>query len=235
MSSSVIEAQCRNYYDSYVFGSALGNALLDINIGPDVDVAEVVKNMLGLADKRTDDTDVETFRQEVRSLHLELYGLAWFRKIKNHEHSLHQAIFSRAYLVESGLTSLWELMTEYNRVLAMSTNLDRRGERLPQSEVARSNMERMEFYQHWTDIVCDDPENPTDEERATTNCVARLGNRMGADLKRHDGLAGRMLSAKVLDRLGWVDWANQDALGILHHTVQLLYDDCETNLKTLKL
>ena len=226
---------CRGYYDSSVFGSSLGNTLLDMNTGRDVDVAAVIKDMLSLADKWTIGSSVEAFRQEVRALHLELYGLAWCQGIADGEPAVSQSIFTKEFLADYGEPNLWALMGEYNRILVMSTNLDADGERLPQSEVTRFNLERMEFYQHWAEIVCSDPENPTNEEKSQLNCVARVANRNRVDLKKNEGFAARMLSAKMLDRLGWVDRVHQDASGILHHTVHVLYTDCETNLNNLEL
>ena len=146
-----------------------------------------------------------------------------------------QATTTKDYLSSSGNEHLWDMKGEYNRVLSMSTKLDGRGERLSQEQIARANVQRYTFWKKWADGSVKDPANLTNEEKSTMQCVARVANRLEVDLKKHDWSAGKMLVAKFLDQFGWADKANQDAMGILVHTVRLLYEDSEADLKKLRL
>jgi hypothetical protein len=86
------------------------------------------------------------------------------------------------------------------------------------------------------------PSNPTDEENKQAICMGRVIGRMGADMKREDCIAPKMLAMKLADRLGYhTDDLKSDsspkaeALVGLWNIILGFYNEAEDYLKSIRL
>ena len=194
-----------------------------------------IKDMLVEADRSTANISASVVQQELTSLQLELHASAWLNVFKKEEHTIPQSVFTRGYLIDSGKPELWEIAGEYNQALAHAAKLRSNMRPLPDSQVAQINMARVEFFDGWVDKNLPDTDNHTDEDRSLLNCVARVANRIGFDIRRNDWVGAKRLAARLADRLGCSSDLNRKGLDVLVQTVRMSYESAEASLKSVKL
>jgi hypothetical protein len=100
---------CTAYYDEFFFGKT-----------------EVAETYYSLISKKIVEVDSDfqkvnnsNLANEILILRLELFSLAWFHKF-GHKYSIEQAVFTKTYLTNKGLISIWEAMEPYNQAIAKS-------------------------------------------------------------------------------------------------------------------
>jgi hypothetical protein len=217
-----IEEFCQQLYDSQIFhpiiaGEDIGKGILDSMFDS---VAEADQSFAAI--------DHTLFYQEMRALRLELFGLAWGHKFKQEKFTIPQSVFTRHYLEENGKLEMWDIMGEYNQAIADSVTLKTTGERMEDWQVAKSNLARVRMFDKWTEA----------NKGATTeldNCVARVANRIGADISRNDSILTKRLAARLPDRLGCDVNLNTEAIFRLSALVYGLYNGAKEAINSVNL
>jgi hypothetical protein len=70
----------------------------------------------------------ELFQKEIKVVQLEMFAFAWSQVLKNDKFTFPQSIFTRQYLDQNELSEYWELMLQYNQVIAASATMDENGQ-----------------------------------------------------------------------------------------------------------
>ncbi|MBM3143186.1 MAG: zinc ribbon domain-containing protein [Chloroflexi bacterium] len=186
-SKSSIEGFCRQFYDSQIFNPIVGGINLTENY------YETVFKTIAEVDHSFVRVDRTLFCREMTALRLELFCFAWGQKFKKDELAIPQIVFTKRYLEQTGRGNIWDDMAKYNHVIARSATLTASGEqvggRIGRGWVADVNKMRMDLFSKWVDTGVD------------PQCVAHRGNHVGADIKRADCIAVKLLAANLAERL----------------------------------
>jgi hypothetical protein len=226
-----VEDFCRSFYDSQVFHAEIGG----------IDVVQtfldIVKKQLEDADPSFAAIDKSLFRRELTALRLELFGLAWLHKFKEEQFTIPQSIFTRRYLEENQKVPIWEIMGEYNLAIADSVTLTATGQRMEDRNVMAVNATKSQMFENWCEANLGGrkPDDLTESDHAILNCVARVINQYGADLRQRNGIGAKRVSARLADRLGCSPDMNDDALLKMMFTVRMLYDGAKEAIKSVDL
>jgi len=230
-----IEEFCREFYDTYIFhpiklpdgediGSAFWNSAFNFVVEADQSFALI---------------DRAVFRREMTALRLELLALAWGHKFKREKFTIPQSVFTRRYLEENEKFELWEIMGEYNQVVAQSATANKTGEqvsgRTGRALVTFVNMTRSNMWEDWCKANLKDTSNLSKEEEASLQSVARVINRFGADIKREDCVLPKMLSSKLLDRVGYKPRLAVEAAFRISAVIFGFYEGTKETIKSVNL
>jgi hypothetical protein len=195
-----IEEFCQQFYASQIFH-------------PTIAGEDVWAGFLGIAFKSVVEVDQSfavidptVFKREMTALRIELFGLAWGHKFKQERFTIPQSIYTRQYLERNRKLKIWDIMGEYNQAIAQSTTMTETGEQV-EGRIARArgtslNLSRAKMFDRWAEANIGDLSAPTKKEKILANCVARVANRIGADIKRSDCILVKRLAARLADRLG---------------------------------
>jgi hypothetical protein len=228
-----IEEFCQQFYDSRIFHAIIAGE-------------DVWAGFLGSAFKSVVEVeqsfaviDPTVFKREMTALRIELFGLAWGHRFKEERFTIPQSIFTRHYLEENGEFELWDIMGEYNQAIAQSTTLTERGEqmegRIARARVTSLNLLRAKRFDRWAEANIGDPSAPTEKEKILANCVARVANRIGADIRRNDCILVKRLTAKLADRLSCEPNLSVEALFRLGAVIFGLYEGAMEAIKSSDL
>jgi hypothetical protein len=143
------------------------------------------------------------------------------------------------YLENNGKLEIWDIMGDYNHVIAQSATMTEAGEQMKgragRAKAAFINSMRFELFKKWTQANMGDPSAPTEEEKRLDNCVARVLNRFGADIKRKDCVLVKLLAVKLIERLGYKTNLNAEAMFRLAATAYGFYEGAKEALRDVKL
>jgi hypothetical protein len=184
--------------------------------------------------------DPDLFRQEMTAVRMEVFALAFARKVKWWEDlMLAQSVLTRRYLEGNGKLGIWDIMGEYNEVIALSAGTAADGQPMSNWHITKINKLRYDTTLKWGKTL---PSNPTDEGNKQALCMGRVIMRMGADMKREDCIAPKILAMKLADRLGYhTDDLKSDsspkakALVGLWNIILGFYNEAEDYLKSIRL
>ncbi|MFC1962554.1 hypothetical protein ACFLWB_00940 [Chloroflexota bacterium] len=215
-------------FHAIVDGTDLWSAFLDYTLN---NVAEVDQSFASV--------DPTVFWREITALSMELFSFAWSQRFKPDKCTISQNFFTRSYLEEKGSLEIWDTMREYNQAISMSATMNANGEqgsgRTSKSRIAFVNSMRANPFDKWVkdNIVNTDAMTPEEEDRLT--CVARVFNRIGADIKQNDSIAIKWLCFRLADRLGCDENLESEALFRLGVIVVGLYNGAKDYLKSVDL
>jgi hypothetical protein len=226
-----IEEFCRQFYDSQVFHAVIAGE--DVGKG----ILDTMFDSVAEADHPFATIDRALFYQEMCALRLEVFALAWAHKFNQDKFTIPQSIFTRRYLEENGKLEIWDIMGEYNRAISDSVTLKATGERMEDWRVVQANKTRADMFDKWVDANIVDPPNPTEQEKTFLNCVARVANRIGADLQRNGEISNRRVTAMLLYRLRWEEDKDlsTEALFRLASLVFGMYQGAKEAIKSVNL
>lgn len=198
-----IDEFCRKFYDSMVFHPTIAGE--DFNaIWWDTVFQSVVD-----ADEFFGKIDKTLFQQEMTAIRLELFALAWMHKFKRDKYTIPQSIFTQHYLEENGKLDTWDAMERYNLAVAQTATMTTNGQqmtgrtRAERFVITMVNSLRAELFDKWASAHMKDPSKPNKKEKKLLTCVARVGNRIEADLMKNNKIGNQRLTALLLYRLGW--------------------------------
>jgi hypothetical protein len=228
-----IEEFCKNFYDTQVFQAMIG----EIDVVPIL--WESLKGQLQEADESFAAIDQNLFKREMTALRLELFALAWMQKFKHEKYTIPQSIFTRRYLEEKGKLDIWDAMGEYNQALARSVALGSTGKpmegRLGRGVIAFYNTLRWDMFCKWVEENLPEPSALTKEQEILANCVARVFNRIGVDIKQKNAVGAALVGAKLADRLECGRELSGDAIFKMVGVVLMLYDGAKEAIKSINL
>ena len=224
-----VEEFCRQFYDSMVFHAIIAGEDFS-NLHSDACYKTIVE-----ADKAFECVDRSVFIQEMNAIRLEMFALAWRDKFKKEKYTIPQSIFTRKYLEQDGKLELWDIMGEYNRAVTDSTTMTANGERMGDKQVDKANLARFDMWENWCEANIKDKDNLTEEEEISAKSVARVANRIGADVSRNDCILVKRLGTRLADRLGCSSNLSTQALFRLTAVIYGLYQGAIEALKDINL
>lgn len=228
-----IEEFCREFYNAQIFHPMIA--------GEDFSTfwLDTVFNSVVEADKSFTLIDKTMFIREMTALRLELFALAWRDRFRQEKNTIPQSVFTRRYLEEKEKFELWEIMGEYNQVVAQSATANKTGEqvggRTGRALVTFVNMTRSNMWEDWCKANLKDTSNLSKEEEASLQSVARVINRFGADIKREDCVLPKMLSSKLLDRVGYKPRLAVEAAFRISAVIFGFYEGAKEAIKSVNL
>lgn len=223
------EEFCQQFYDTQIFHAIIAGEDMASRFW------EIVFRSVAEVDKSFADIAPAIFKREMTALRMEVFGLAWRDKFKRDEFTIRQSIFTNRYLEENGRPEVWDIMGEYNRAIADSATRAASGERQDAWRVAQSNKARADMFDKWAEANICDPSALTEEEKKLATCVARVANRIGAEITRNDCILVKRLGARLAYRLGCDIGLNFEALLILGATIFGLYQGAKEAMKNVSL
>ena len=229
-----IEEFCREFYDTQIFHPIIA----------EIDVwsafLETVSKSVSEADQSFAAIDLTLFRKEMTALRMELFGLAWMHKFKREEYTIPQSLFTKRYLEENGRLDIWDIMGEYNQAIAQSSVMTATGEqmggRLGRARIVSLNKLRTDLFMKWAEANLRDSKSTTKEEQQDrADCAAHALNRIGADIRRADCVAVKLLAARLAVRLRCRKDLESEALFRLETVIFGFYKGAEEYLKSVNL
>lgn len=177
------DAFCSQFYDSFVFAPAIAG------IDPWAAFCETNRNMIGEHDSAFLSVDLDRLMAELRTLRLEVFGIAWLHHVKDTFAPV-QSDFTMRNLHDRGASDLWDGMETYNQATARSTS----GGYDPKSATGRSYLTflsqmRTSLFDSWV------------EQGFDPKVAARAANRLGSDVPWKANRTHTYLSFTLTDRL----------------------------------
>jgi hypothetical protein len=229
-----VEECCKQFYDDSIFhaivaGLNICSAYLDTAFNY---IAEVDQSFLSV--------DPKLFRNEMTALRMELFAFALqcSKKFKTEQYTIPQSVFTRSYLEEEGRPDIWNIMGEYNQVIAMSATMSANGKptqgNIGRAQVTFINDMRTNIASKWYENNIGD-KAVTNEDREQIGCAVRVFNRLGADIKHADGVVVKLLASRLANRLECNVNLEPEALFRLVATIFGFYKGAEDYLKSVSL
>lgn len=172
---------------------------------------------------------IETFVREMTSIRMELLGFAFSESSKITDHQILQSVFTQAFLKKINQEELWNIMGEYNQAIAQSATMDANGKQLDPTKI---NKARAEMFDQWCRENIPNPTRLTEQEKLTIKAVARVANRIGADIKKSDGILVKRIVVKFAERSVCDLNTNVQALSQIGAIVFGLYQGAREMIKT---
>jgi hypothetical protein len=107
--------------------------------------------------------------------------------------------------------------------------------RIARARVTSLNMSRAKMFDKWAEANIGDSSAPTEKEKMLANCVARVVNRIGADIRRNDCILVKRLTARLADRLNCEPNLSAEALFRLGVVIFGLYNGAKEALESVNL
>jgi len=184
------EEFCRGFYEGQVFDATIGGrdawALF----------CETALDLIIQADPSFSMVDRHQFQRELTALRMEMFALAWMQTLGRADACLPQSVFTRGYLEGRADLPTWEAMGEYNQVVAQSVSATHTGEQAGGRRAERANAQRFAAFKSMLPTIGPEPTKEAGE------CVARVANRIGASMREPDCVLVRLLSLRLVERLG---------------------------------
>jgi hypothetical protein len=171
--------------------------------------------------------DQNLLRREVTALGLEIFSIAYARKVKVDDLSWRQNRFTRGYLEERGRLDIWNIMSEYNQVVAQS-GMDEQGK-----DKVSTSCDKM--YRKWAKATKKERKLAKEEELLPDDYVVRAANLIGAEMKQADCITAERLAAKLAERLGQGTRLKEETLHKGSEIVFGFYRGAELYLKYISL
>lgn len=210
-----IKEFCKGFYDEFIFPPNIGE------VNPWEAFGEMSYKMVLGADPTFKTVSLSSFTAELRTLRLEVFGIAWFHNVKD-KHAPAQSEFTKHYLEEHGFTDIWESLEDYNKAVARSTTGGHDPDtRLGRASIVFLNQMRSALFDEWVQTVSD-PKN-----------AARAANRIGSHVSWKSMRAHSYLSFALTDRMQCE--VNEEARTRIVAIIQGLYDGASEAIKAVKI
>jgi hypothetical protein len=230
-----IEECCRQFYDSTIFHAIIAgvdgwSAYLDTAFNY---IAEVDQSFLSV--------NPTLFRKDMTALRMELFAFALgcSNKFGKEKYTIPQSLFTKRYLEENENLEIWDIMGEYNQVIAMSATMNANGEqysgRIGRAVITRINLLKSNAAEDWMEANIVNTDAMTQEEEDKLTCAIRVFNRIGADTKREDDVVVKLLASRCASRLNCNVNMKYEALFRLATTIFGFYKGAEDYLKSVDL
>jgi hypothetical protein len=171
----------QNFYNTYLFSSGPIDAVSAY--------AEVAYRNIREADPSLGSVLPSKLKDEMLGLQLEMIGTAWTHKSKESA-AIGNSEFTQFYLVNRSRSDLWEVMGDYNQVVAASAthgaDPSTTGGR---GRIAFINSMRADLFDSWIAKGHDG------------EAVARVVNRLGSQSYWHKGVTPMLLGIRMMTRL----------------------------------
>ena len=215
-----MEEFCREFYHTQVFNANIAG------VDAYKMLCETAFDSVVEADQSFAAIDRARFQEELTAIRMELFALAWMRRFKREDLTVPQSLFTRRYLQEEGKLPIWDIMGEYNQAVARSATTSETGQQvdgpLGRGRVAFVNTLRFEVFRKlWADAAGD--ESTTEQREDLLNCVARVANRIGADIEGSNCILVKLLGVRLADRLDCEADLTSEALFRLAAVIYGLY------------
>jgi hypothetical protein len=171
--------------------------------------------------------DRELLCRELTALGLEIFSIAYARKVKVDLLSWRQSGFTRDYLEERGKLDIWEIMAEYNQVIGQSGMAGQDGDRVGDA--------RDKMYRKWLKSIKKDRPLADEEKVVADDCVNRAANLIGAEMKQVDCVLAESLAARLMERLGQGIGLKRETLHKVAAIIFDFYRGAELYLKYINL
>jgi len=225
-----MEGFCRYFYDDHVFNPNVAEVKAPFY--------EVIFSSIVNADEAFKSIDFNKFREEMTAIRMELFGLAWVNRFKKERFTIPQTIFTMHYLEDTRRPQIRDSMAEYNHVLAASATRDSTGEQMTGRKdiayIVYRNKFTFDIGKNWLENYIRKEGHPPNEEieRAALGCVL---NRILVDVKRADCITVKMLTIKLIERLGINKVLNNKAMFGLSTTILGFYEGAEKALNDVDI
>ncbi len=224
-----IEDCCRGFYDSQIFKTKISNiASMDFW---SYFLAQC-KTLIAEDDQTFSLVDSDSFWHEMTALQMAVFGLTFTIRVKlKLEDMVREVYFTKRYLEHNRRIDLWHTMLDYNDVIDHSAFMNKAGRsaemdsawqrgklaflidpkdtdtdsRWARGRVAFMNTYRFSLFEKWINSNMADRQSPTNEEKEKLECLAIALKRVGAETKRADCVAIKLLAMTLVERLGVVN------------------------------
>lgn len=230
-----VEECCRQFYHSTIFPPII----------QDTDAwsifLDAALKTIGEVDQSFASIDRTLFRNEMTALRMELFALVWSQRFKQDKYTFPQSLFTWRYLKENGNLQLWDVMGEYNSVVSQSVNTYVSGAkysgRIGRANTVALNSFKTELAKEWIgkNLVETSDTVLKEEEDNKAKCAGRVINRVGADVKRADGIVVKLLAASLAERLGCDLNLKSEAFNALVSIISSFCKGIEEYLKSVDL
>ena len=224
---------CQKFYDSQIFNPIIG--------GTDVGLVfwQHAYNSVAEADERFKKIDFSKFQEEANALRMELFALAWMQRFKEEQYTLPQSFFTISYLQETNRAQIWDIMGDYNQEVAKSATMRDTGEKfagpLGRARIAQIHSLKVNTFQRWSKAYVGNKDNMTAEDEARAICIARVANRIGANINRGDCVGIKILSGRLAERVGCDFLMNSEAFFRLAGITSGLYEGAKEAIKNVNI
>lgn len=226
-----IEEFCQDFYDRFFEKSQ--------NIDTFQGFCDVAFDHVAEADCSFATVDHVLFRQEMTSLRMELFGLAWMHyfkaKHKQLEYCLREVSFTKKYLESTGQIEIWDIMQFYNLCIADSgiEYAPPEGERLEGRLRRAQYRAQVTFVNSMRSSLYDDLRKKTEY---TPNCIARVLNRYLTDVAWKREVTPQLLASLFATRLGYAaNLALEEVFFRLSIIIYGMYKGAIHDLKSVKV
>lgn len=224
-----IEDCCRGFYDSQIFKTKISNiASMDFW---SYFLAQC-KTLIAEDDQTFSLVDSDSFWHEMTALQMAVFGLTFTIRVKlKLEDMVREVYFTKRYLEHNRRIDLWHTMLDYNDVIDHSAFMNKAGRsaemdsawqrgklaflidpkdtdtdsRWARGRVTFMNTYRFSLFEKWINSNMADRQSPTNEEKEKLECLAIALKRVGAETKRADCVAIKLLAMTLVERLGVVN------------------------------
>jgi hypothetical protein len=176
-------------------------------------------------DKLFSSVDRNVFRKEMMSMRMEVIGLAFKHNVKDKKNLLNQSLFTRDYLIKNDESELWDIMGDYNQVIAMSSikgaNVNKFADKFGITMITSVRASLLEEYM-----------KKYYEEGMDKRCISYICNREACDIAWGQQVTARHLTYRLADRIGCNEEINPDALMAITSVIWGFYQGAKDAIKS---
>jgi len=224
-----IEDCCRGFYDSQIFKTKISNiASMDFWSY----FLDQCKTLIAEDDQTFSLVDSDSFWHEMTALQMAVFGLTFTIRVKlKLEDMVREVYFTKRYLEHNQRIDLWHTLLDYNDVIDHSAFMNKAGwsaemdsawqrgkfaflvdpkdtdtdSRWARGRVIFMNTYRFSLFEKWIKGNMADRQSPANEEKEKLECLAIALKRVGAETKRADCVAIKLLGMTLVEHLGVVN------------------------------
>jgi hypothetical protein len=203
---------CTAYYDEFYFGKMEAADLY----------SRLIFEKIVDVDPKIRQIDNVKLSNEILVLRIELFSVAWFHEF-GHKLSIEQAVFTKTYLNNKGLISLWDAIEPYNQAIAKSALHGYTSDTMTgRAHILDVNKTRVDLF---TKCHSDGIDN---------KCIARTLNKYGTKPSWDKlSISLHYLVHTFFHQLDHV--ANEESTFISVATLKGIYEGCKQSLEEIKL
>ena len=253
-----IEDCCRDFYDSQIFKTKISNIA---NMDFWSYFLAQSKDLIAEEDQTFSVVDSDSFWHEMTALRMAVFALAYTIRVKlKLEDMVREVDFTKRYLENNQRVDLWHTLLDYNDVIDHSAFMNDDGRsaemdsawqrgrfaflidpkdadmdsRWARGRVTFMNSYRFGLFQKWTKGNIADQQSPTNEEKEKLECLAIALKRVGAETKRADCVAMKLLAVTLVERLDVIN-LKEKALFKLGSIIFGFHTGAESYIKSVTL
>jgi hypothetical protein len=222
-----IETCAKEFYDANIFKAVVaGSDIWSIFLDRAFDSIETADSSFSLVNR-------ETFRKEMIALRIELFALALNQHYKEKNPNYMLSTFTRKYLIENKSLEIWQIMNEYNQIIAYSTTRKADMKPLSVQQITWLNLQREKLFDEY--CAKNELEGKTKPQKEQLECVARVLNRIGADTKREGRVLLTLLMSRLANRLDCSENLTIGAIQSLSSLISGLYSGATIYLDDINI